>query len=1072
MEAYHNSQDIQYRSPFGAAAVNSKIHLWLDVIDPVPGVNCFVQLWERSRGGRLVPMACDSWGKRARFTAELTMPSEGCLVWYSFVLETLDRQRSYYGNNLDGMGGVGQMYTTTPKSYQITVYKPNSTPAWYKNGIAYQIFPDRFFRGEDWVSRQVSAMRPEDRNGPRRVLQLDWNDTPFYCRNEAGEITRWASFGGTLEGIREKLWYLKSLGVTVLYLNPIFEAASNHKYDTGDYMRIDRSLGDEESFQALVDEARDMGIHIILDGVFSHTGADSRYFNRMGNYDEEGACQSKDSPYYKWYQFKKYPDSYECWWGITDLPNVNELEPSYGQFIDGSPDSVIRHWLNKGVSGWRLDVADELPDAFIKDIRSAMRETDPDSVLLGEVWEDASNKESYGQLREYFLGDELQSTMNYPFRTAAIEFMLGQLDAGGLRARLMSLKENYPRENFYGALNLVGSHDRARILTLLGEAPPAESMDDGKRERFRLSDEKLALARRRLKALSLIQFTMPGVPCIYYGDEAGAQGFPDPYNRGTFPWRHEDGELMSHYRMLTTLRQQYPVLSSGEYAAQAFGRHVYGCRRWDGDTVIQVLVNRGIFEHETVTIPMEQPCALELTTGKWLEPGEDGQLTIQLPPVTWAVILFQQEKPVPVQRERGAGVVCHLTAIPGKRGKATLTDGKAFVDFLVKSGQKLWQVLPVNPVGLGGSPYYSPAVFAGEPSLIDRTQEPDWSGYEAFCAENAQWLDDYALYMAIRSAHNHDPWQKWPEDERDRTDLAALKAKYAKELEPYRRDQYWFWTQWAELKKYANDQGVLIIGDVPLAAADDSADVWAQRELFQLDQEGYPTVTAGVPPDYYAPEGQNWGNPVYDWDALEKTDYDWWVRRIGHAMKSFDFVRLDHFRGFSEYFSIPLGKTGAWGGWRLGPGIALFQKAAEQLGPLPILAEDLGQLDAGVFDLLARTGFPGMDVYQFTGAKMLALTDDQALSRTFYGSTHDSQTLTGWCKDKDEEPFQVVRTLYGTNAPWVLFQLQDLLGLGDESRFNTPGTVGNSNWTWQAKSDQLTDQISQTWKALTEEFNR
>jgi 4-alpha-glucanotransferase len=1077
MFAYHDSHSLDYRSPFGAAPVGSQVRLRLDVDDPIPGLKCFLRFWQDGQGARLVPMDCDSWGSRAQFSATVTMPDAGCLLWYSFILENYE-SRWFYGNNLAALGGEGQLYESNPKAYQITVYVPNETPRWYKTGIAYQIFPDRFFRGEDWLRRQADAIKPDGWKGPKHLLQLDWNDTPHYLRNDKGEIARWTSFGGTLAGIREKLLYLKSLGVTVLYLNPIFAGSSNHKYDTADYLRVDPALGDDESFQALVDEARDLGIRILLDGVFSHTGADSRYFDRLGNYGTHGAAQDPDSPYAAWYRFRHWPDDYECWWGVTDLPNVNELEPSYAAFIHGDQDSVIRHWLKTGIGGWRLDVADELPDAFIAGIRRAMDETAPDSVLLGEVWEDASNKVSYGEQRRYFLGEELHSVMNYPFREMTLSFFLGKITADQLRARLLSQMENYPPENFYGNLNLIGSHDRERILTLLGEAPDQDTMTEREREDYRLTPEQYALAKRRLKMLSLLQFTMPGVPCIYYGDEAGAQGFRDPFNRGTYPWGREDQELLFHYRAITTLRQQHPVLATGTYVPQAFGDHVYGCLRRDEHETIQVLVNRGIFETETVTVPMADTCALELLMARWLEP-QDGSLTVELPPLTAVVVQFLRSKPAAAPRTRAAGVICPLAAIPSQSDSPTLTDGKAFVDFLTKAGQKLWQLLPVNPTGLGGSPYYSPAVFAGDPRFIDRSREPDWTQYDAFCQENRAWLDDYALYTALKAANGGAAWTDWPDDQRDRIDVPALLAAHRDAVEALRRDQFWFWSQWAELKQYANDHGILLIGDVPLGVADDSADVWAAPQWFQLDSQGHPKTTAGVPPDYYSPDGQNWGNPVYDWDALAADGYSWWIERLRQALRAYDFVRLDHFRGFSEYFSIPAGKTGAWGGWRPGPGLAFFQAAEKALGgPLPILAEDLGSLDAGVYDLLRRTGFPGMDVYQFEKAKMDAAAPEDAARRTYYASTHDSQTLLGWCRDTwpEEDPGQqadaVLETLYASDAPWVLTQLQDLLGLDDAARYNTPGTVGPQNWSWRADGAQLTAEVAARFADLARRHGR
>ena len=636
MKAYHNSHDLTYRTPFGAAATGAAVTLRLDA---PAGSRCTLLVWKNKESVRReIPMTWDG----GRFSAQLTMPEEGCVLWYSFLVESPRGGQYHYGNGDRGLGGEGQLYPGMAKPYQITVYHPNPTPDWYKYGIAYQIFPDRFSRGEDWLRRQQEGTKPEGWKGPRRVLQWDWDDVPFYGRNEKGEITRWPFFGGTLEGIREKLDYLKSLGVTVLYLNPIFEATSNHRYDTADYLRIDPALGDGESFRTLAREAKELGIRILLDGVFSHTGADSIYFNRLGNYDSVGACQGEQSPYYGWYRFRAFPHDYESWWGVADLPNVEELTDSYQQFIHGDENSVIRHWLREGASGWRLDVADELPDQFIRGIRKAMDETDPDSVLLGEVWEDATNKESYGQLREYFLGKELHSTMNYPFRTAAMDFMLGKIDADELAARLMSLRENYPPENFYGALNVIGSHDRARVLTTLGDAPEGDSLTEIQKERYRLPADKYDLGRRRLKLLSLIQFTLPGLPCIYYGDEAGAEGYADPYNRGTYPWGREDGELLAHYRQITSLRTHHPVLAKGEFVPQAFTRHVFGCRRWDDGEEIQVLVNRGIFEHQQVTLPVRSPC-VDLLTGERLTPEKEGTLTVQLPPMTAMVLSFERD---------------------------------------------------------------------------------------------------------------------------------------------------------------------------------------------------------------------------------------------------------------------------------------------------------------------------------------------------------------------------------------------------------------------------------------------
>ncbi|MBQ6540647.1 MAG: glycoside hydrolase family 13 protein, partial [Oscillospiraceae bacterium] len=494
MSIHHNSHDLIYRSPFGAAEIGSEVSLFIEA----DGINkCDLLLWPGDGEMRRLAMTPCEGG----FRLTLDMPAKPQLLWYCFALDEI-----YYGNTERGLGGAGKVYDHMPPCYQITVYKPSATPEWYKNAVVYQIFPDRFNRGSDWLERQQDAVKARGKNSVKRMLHEEWDDTPFYPRDDSGNVTRWTFFGGTLEGIREKLDYLAELGVTAIYLNPIFKAASNHKYDTCDYMMIDEGFGDEESFRRLAKDAEAKGISLILDGVFSHTGADSVYFDKYHNYSG-GACEGETSKYYSWYRFRSFPDDYECWWGVADLPNVEENDPSYREFICRGENSVIRKWLRLGARGWRLDVADELPDSFIKDIRLAMDVTKPDSVLLGEVWEDASNKISYGERREYLFGEELHSTMNYPFRAAAIEYILGSLSAEELGSIMMSLRENYPRENFYGALNLIGSHDRARTLTVLGNAPGDLSNED--KGRFRLSGEMRSLAVKRMKLLSLLQFTAP-----------------------------------------------------------------------------------------------------------------------------------------------------------------------------------------------------------------------------------------------------------------------------------------------------------------------------------------------------------------------------------------------------------------------------------------------------------------------------------------------------------------------------------------------------------------------------------
>ena len=645
MNIYHNSQNITYRSPFGACPVGTAVTLRLDISETNESAEVFLQtLFNDIRSDiRMMPSECE--GGLTKYTVRLILDETPGVLWYKFRIETQSKTL-FYGNNDAHLGGCGRIYEGDVIPYQITVYKKDTVPSWYTDGIVYQIFPDRFARGNGWEKLQEKAsiqycngldVQPPKR--PLRRIQDNWEDTPIYPRGEKAEVTEWIFAGGNLNGIRKKLSYLKDLGVTVLYLNPIFRASSNHKYDTFDYTQIDDAFGDENDFKLLCSEAGKMGIRIILDGVFNHTGADSIYFNFFGRKGLNGACQGQSSQYYSWFTFTE--DGYESWWGVGDLPNVRESEETYQNYIYKGKNSIVRKWLRLGASGWRLDVADELPDEFIAGIRTAMREEGSDNLLMGEVWEDASNKEAYGILRKYFQGDELQSTMNYPFRTSALAFINGNISAGEFAALLMSLKENYPKENFYANLNLIGSHDRARSLTELSDSQAiiegkisnpdyalnAEeqaffdmgcSRPDAIKAAFTIPEDKLRLAKDRLKALSMLQFVMPGVPCIYYGDEAGMQGWEDPFNRGSYPWGQEDRELMEHYKMLCRLRKDYPILISGDFLPYACSEHVICFERFTESERFWLFVNRGIFEWETITINVTgQEESLTLAPLEW-----------------------------------------------------------------------------------------------------------------------------------------------------------------------------------------------------------------------------------------------------------------------------------------------------------------------------------------------------------------------------------------------------------------------------------------------------------------------
>ena len=438
--------------------------------------------------------------------------------------------------------------------WQLTVYQAGfETPSWLEGGVMYQIFPDRFFKSD-----QEKAGLPAG-----RTYHQDWYEQPDWRPNQQGRVTNSDFFGGDLRGIAEKLPYLKSLGVTCLYLNPVFESHSNHRYDTADYSKIDPLLGTEEDFTALCQAAGDLNIQVLIDGVFSHTGSDSVYFNREGRYESAGAYNSPESLYYPWYNFQNWPDQYESWWGFDTLPNVNETNESYNAFINGE-DGIVRRWLRAGASGWRLDVADELPDLFIDKLSAAAKAEDSEALVLGEVWEDASNKAAYGVRRRYLLGGQLDSVMNYPFRDAIFAFLLGG-DPKAFAEAVENIVENYPPQCLRLLMNHIGTHDTERALTVLGGEPA------GSRGREWQSGQTLNQRQRetgvaRLKLAAMLQYLLPGVPCLYYGDEAGLEGYRDPFNRACYPWGREDKELLDWYRALGAMRaEQKSILARGGY---------------------------------------------------------------------------------------------------------------------------------------------------------------------------------------------------------------------------------------------------------------------------------------------------------------------------------------------------------------------------------------------------------------------------------------------------------------------------------------------------------------------------
>ncbi len=543
-------------------------------------------------------------------------------VYYYYFAYTVGGQRFYIKKVSGHIGNIND-----GDLFQLTVYAEDyKTPDFLKGGIMYQIFPDRFCK-----SGKTHENVPED-----RVIREDWGGTPYYRPDQNGHVWNNDYFGGDLAGIQEKLPYLADLGVTCIYLNPIFESHENHRYNTANYMKIDPLLGTNEDFQELCKEAAKYHISVILDGVFSHTGADSIYFNKFGRYDTVGAYQSEESEYYPWYTFYSYPNEYEAWWGIDTLPNVQENNREYTKYICGE-GGVLDYWISLGAAGYRLDVADELPDEFLDHLRTAVKRNGSEKIVIGEVWEDASNKEAYGIKRRYLLGGQLDSVMNYPFREAIINYIKG-MSSRDFQISIMTILENYPKDSVDVLMNFVSTHDIERAINRFGGENCDDKSKDWMAERY-LNEWEYRRGKAMLQAAMVLMFFLPGVPSIYYGDEAGLQGYKDPFNRRCYPWGHEDQELISYVKELGRIRKSYKIFRSGRLKFLNAQDDVMAFVRYyeTAGVAVQIYVNRSQHEQWIPFQPFQESYLFDKA-----EHGLMEENTVKLPPFGYAALICQK----------------------------------------------------------------------------------------------------------------------------------------------------------------------------------------------------------------------------------------------------------------------------------------------------------------------------------------------------------------------------------------------------------------------------------------------
>ena len=642
----HDSRSLADKAPFGAVKAGSEVTLNLAAL---PGITkATLVIARRTLEGNqevlsyapAARVAMQRQPGKNRWSATYRYADIG-VYGYHFEVEIKGRKYLYQNNRQplywtreQGVNGTGTAQAVvkgqTIRPFRQTVYAPDfQVPAWASDAVYYYIFPERFRNGDRANDPRPGVTRYHDQG---IELHANWLDKPYRPRSGDGSDTLDNNdfFGGDLQGVIDKLDYIRDLGANTIYMTPVFQAASNHKYDTADFRNIDPHFGSNADFTRLTMEAKKRGIRVIADASFNHSGSDSVYFDRYANYHAQGAFRGGHvdpaSPYADWYVFDtKQTDpnrQYKGWGGTVDLPELNKNSPSYRRFAYGAPDSITRLWLQRGASGWRMDVAPWVPDDFWREWRKVVKAERIDALTVAETWFDSS---------KFLLGDTFDSTMNYIFRNAVLDYA-GGVNAGTAYASIEMMREAYPPQAFYALMNLLSTHDQARSLHVLGDHgnDPAAA----------------ALARQRLRLAMFFQMTFPGSPAVYYGDEVGVNGGDDPLNRATYPWADLGGKpdlaLLADVKALIAMRAAHPVLRHGSIDAPLLlDDHVVVLARRDGGTwAITATNNAATATTVTVTLPAGAPA------GPYTNPldgstatAQDGRLTLHIPALFGAVVI-------------------------------------------------------------------------------------------------------------------------------------------------------------------------------------------------------------------------------------------------------------------------------------------------------------------------------------------------------------------------------------------------------------------------------------------------